>query len=256
MGERALHIPNSIRDVVREPNWYDHLGLLRGRLVLGSLAARNMISVANANGPLKSRGADLLLRVFTQLLAEDAVNIGEAGPNWDADRQGIDTVVVHHTSSAQPMDLTRLNAMHLLNLYVPKYRNPGEDAEVIGGTPIYSGHADAAGKQVFYGYHWLVRQDGSREHLLPDEAVGWHAGNWDVNTRSVAVCFDGDFEHGQPTRTAMDSAAELIATNYRGVETKRILGHNAIVQTICPGNDFGVWGEELRALVDANRAAH
>ena len=34
----------------------------------------------------------------------------------------------------------------------------------------------------------------------------------------------------------------------------RILGHNAIVQTTCPGGEFTMWGEELRALVDANRA--
>jgi N-acetyl-anhydromuramyl-L-alanine amidase AmpD len=164
--------------------------------------------------------------------------------------------VIHHASSTAPIDLARLNAMHLLNLYAPKYRNPGEDAKVIGGTPIYSGHADVAGNQIFYGYHWLIREDGSREHLLPDEAIGWHAGNWEVNTRSIAVCFDGDLENGQPTAQALDSAAELIATDYAQVGSRRILGHNAIVQTVCPGNDFGVWGEELRALVDATRATN
>jgi len=254
MSERALHIPDKIREIVREPDWYDQLGRIRGGMMLGALAARNVPEVARTTGSPRDRAAHLLLRVFTQLLSEHAVTLGEAGPNWDAERQAIDTVIVHHTASAQPMDLQRLNAMHLLNLYVPKYRNPGEDLEVIGGTPIYSGHADPTGNQVFYGYHWLIREDGSREHLLPDEAIGWHAGSWDVNTRSVAVCFDGDLEHGQPTSKALHSAAELIATDYVDVASTRVLGHNAIVQTICPGNDFGVWGEELRALVDANRA--
>jgi hypothetical protein len=195
-----------------------------------------------------------LLDVFTQLLKEDAVTLGEAGPNWDAERQTIDTIVVHHTSSRGQMDLARLNAMHLLNLYVPKYRNPGADFEIIGGTPIYSGHAGQASKQVFYGYHWLIREDGSRERLLPDEAIGWHSGNWEINIRSVAVCFDGDFETGRPPLKALESAAELVTQNYAGVESTKILGHNAIVQTICPGNEFGIWGEELRALVDASRA--
>lgn len=180
--------------------------------------------------------------------------LGEAGPNWDAERQAIDTIVVHHTASREPMDLAWLNAMHLLNLYVPKYRNPGLDFEVIGGTPIYSGHASRAGKQVFYGYHWLIREDGSREHLLPDETIGWHSGNWEINMRSVAICFDGDFETGRPSLQALESAADLVARSYAGVESAKIIGHNAVVQTICPGNEFGIWGEELRAMVDASRA--
>ncbi len=253
--QRELSIPENIREIVREPNWYDHLDELKGGLMLGSLATRHLAEATDSSEALNDRGKHLLQRVFVQLLEENAVMLGEAGPNWDADRQPIDTVVIHHTSRAQPMDLRVLNAMHLLNLYVPKYRHPGEDLEVIGGTPVYSGHADSAGNQVFYGYHWLIRRDGSREQLLPDEAIGWHAGKWDINTHSVAVCFDGDFEQGQPAQVALDSAAELIAGQYAGVESRRILGHNAVVQTICPGNDFGIWGEELRALVDANRAA-
>ena len=223
--------------------------------MLGSLAARNAGEVVSAPGSVRDRATHLMLRVFTQLLEEGAVMLGEAGPNWDEERQAIDTIVVHHTASQAPMDLARLNAMHLLNLYVPKYRNPGPDLELIGGTPVYSGHADDAGNQVFYGYHWLVREDGSRERLLQDAAIGWHAGDWETNTHSVAVCFDGDFEAGRPTQGALDSAAELIVENYADVESARILGHNAIVQTICPGKEFTAWGVELQALVDANRAA-
>lgn len=253
MSER-LRIPDSIRETVATPNWYDKLGRIRGGMMLGSLAARNATEVANLTGGVANRAKSLLLRVFTDLLEEGAIALGQTGPNWDADRQAIDTVVVHHTGSKEPMDLARLNALHLLNLYVPKYRNPGPDIEVIGGTPVYSGHANESGRQVFYGYHWLVRADGSREHLLPDEAIGWQAGDWDVNTRSVAVCFDGDFEDGgQPSNPALESAAELIADSYSQVESVRVLGHGAIVQTACPGSEFDVWGAELRALVEANR---
>jgi hypothetical protein len=254
MSERALHIPNHIRETVREPNWYDHLSRVRGGLMLSSLAARNAVELAGAKGSVRDRASRLMVRVFAQLLEEGAVALGEAGPNWDAERKAIDTAVIHHTSNREPKDLVGLNAQHLLNLYVPKYRNPGSDFEIIGGTPIYSGHADQAGSQVFDGYHWLIREDGSREHLLPDEAIGWHAGDWETNTRSVAICFDGDFETGRPSQGALDSVAELIAQNYEGIESARVLGHNAIVQTICPGNDFGIWGDELRAMIDANRA--
>ena len=222
--------------------------------MVGALATKNITEVTRPSGSLAERAKHLLLKVFSQLLEEQAVNLGETGPNWDEERQSIDTVVVHHTSRGGPIDLGLLNAMHLLNLYVPKYRKPGVDEEIIGGTPIYSGHADpATGKQVFYGYHWLVRADGSREHLLPDEAIGWHAGDWETNTRSVAVCFDGDFEQGRPSELALNSAADLLAERYSRVNSARILGHNAIVKTVCPGTEFEVWGAELRALVEASR---
>lgn len=247
MNIPTLQIPDQIRAITREPNWYDRLSRIRGGFALGSLA---IDTTRKASG----QASHLLLKVFMQLLREGAVTLGEAGPNWDAERQAIDTVVVHHTSSGGPMDLARLNAIHLLNLYVPKYHNPGPDFEIIGGTPIYSGHADQAGRQVFYGYHWLIREDGSRERLLPDEAIGWHAGDWAVNTRSVAICFDGDFETGRPSLKALESAADLVAQGYAGVESAKILGHNAIVPTVCPGNEFAIWGEELRAMVDASRA--
>ncbi len=247
MSVPSLHVPARVRQIAGEPNWYDHLDLIRSCLSLGSLAV-------DASKKPGEQASQLTLTLFTQLLKEGAATLGEAGPNWDVERQAIDTVVVHHTSRPAPMDLSQLNAMHLLNLYVPKYRNPGPDLEIIGGTPVYSGHADQAGRQVFYGYHWLIREDGSRERLLDDAAIGWHSGDWETNARSVAVCFDGDFETGRPPQAALDSAAELIAEQYAGVVSTRILGHNAVVQTVCPGNDFSLWGEELRALVDATRA--
>lgn len=253
MSER-LHIPDHIRELVSEPNWYDKLGRIRGGIMLGSLATRNATEVANLSGGVADRAKSLLLRVFTELLRDGAVALGQTGPDWDAERQSVDTVIVHHTGRQGLIGLDQLNALHLLNLYVPKYRNPGADVEIIGGTPVYSGHADSSGRQVFYGYHWLVREDGSRENLLPDEAIGWHAGNWGVNTRSLAVCFDGDFaEGGQPSGAALESAAELIASDYPQVESARVLGHGAIVQTACPGNEFDVWGAELRALIEVNR---
>lgn len=255
MPERKLHIPDSLRNVVEEPNWYDRLGRVRSTLLLGSIAASNVVEVATRIDSPKRRASELTLQVFEQLLTEGAVNLGSEGPDWDGERKPVDTVVIHHTGSGEPMRLSRLNAMHLLRLYVPKYQNPGEDAGEIGGKPIYSGHFDVDGNPVFYGYHWLVRQDGTFEHLISDEAIGWHAGNWEVNKRSVAVCFDDDLENSSPTDRALTSASELIADTYPEVEQMRIIGHNAVVQTICPGGQFGTWSKELRDLVQLRRSA-
>ncbi len=254
MSERALQIPDSFREIVREPNWYERLSSLRGGLMLGAMAARNTVEFRGATGGVRGRTSRLLVRAFTELMKEGAVNLGVAGPNWDADRQAVDTIVVHHTSRPPGIDLHELNALHLLNLYVPKYQHPGEDAEEIGGLPIYSGHFDADGRPVFYGYHWLVREDGSHVRLLPDAAIGWQAGDWDVNTRSVAVCFDDDLEDARPSQPALNAAVEVIAEHYPQVALARILGHSAVVQTVCPGKQFDHWGEELRALVEAKTA--
>jgi|GEM_PF-2098109 len=51
---------------------------------------------------------------------------------------------------------------------------------------------------VFCAYHWLVYMDGTMERLLQDNEVGWHAGKWDVNCKSVAICLDDDFENLAP----------------------------------------------------------
>jgi len=155
------------------------------------------------------------------------------------------------------MRLSYLNALHLLNLYVPKYRHPGPEADVIGGRPVYSGH-ERGGNQVFYGYHWLVRQNGTVESLLRDTAIGWHAGNWEVNCRSVAICFDADLQNDQPTEAALHAAVEVIVGNYPQITSAGIIGHKDVqsaVKTDCPGRLFGAgWGDELRKLVATQEA--
>ncbi len=211
MSERQLHIPARFRRIVKEPNWYDQLTRLQGSLLLGGAALGNVAALANETGNVKSRTKRLLVRIFEQLLEEGSVRLGETGPNWDEERRPIDRAVIHHTSNLRPMRLSYLNALHLLNLYVPKYRHPGPEADVIGGRPVYSGH-ERGGNQVFYGYHWLVRQNGTVESLLRDTAIGWHAGNWEVNCRSVAICFDADLQNDQPTEAALQKPIALAAS--------------------------------------------
>lgn len=182
---------------------------------------------------------------FTEeLLETDQFYLAREGYNFDADRQPVDTIVVHHTSGEPGMRLSRLNAMHLVRLYVPNYANPTLEKEKhLQGKPIYSGHFNNE-KQVFYAYHWLVRRDGTAERLLDDNEVGWQAGNWDMNCRSVAVCFDDDLTEKEPTSEALESAVGIINTYYKGLE---IIGHREVnPKTECPGNLFLTeWKNEL-----------
>jgi len=246
MKERRLTIPDRIRNIMQRPDWYNDLAVIKGLLRLGTFTV--------AGEATKKEIDELLVMIVEQLLIERAVALGAAGPDWDKQRSAINMVVLHHTGSAGPIRLGYLNALQLLRLYVPRYQHPGIDEKLIGGTPLYSGHADADGNQVFYAYHWLIRADGSAERLLPDDAIGWQAGDWAVNCRSVAICFDADLENASPTEAALQSAVRIIVDHYPAADITRIVGHSDVVPTICPGREFSRWGEEVRALVAALRA--
>jgi len=145
------------------------------------------------------------------------------------------------------MTVERLSAVHLIRLYAGYYANPTyEGEERMKGRPIFSGHFNN-GKQVFYGYHWLVRMDGSIERLLEDKNIGWHAGNWEVNCRSIGICLDNDFTDSSPSDLVVSSIVKIIKENYPQIQPQNILGHREIKpSTTCPGNTFLTdWKEKI-----------
>ena len=181
--------------------------------------------------------------LFEELIAKDELKLGAAAPELDKDRKSIDTVVIHHTSQEPGLALSRLNVIQLLNIYVPYYQNPTLKTEkALKGQPITSNHL-RHGKAVFWGYHWLVRMNGTVEKLLPDSALGWHAANWEINCRSVGICLDNDYENKDPSVDVLKSLVELIKQYYSQVYPERIFGHQEVSQkaTICPGSNFEHW---------------
>lgn len=188
---------------------------------------------------------------FKALLAGGKLPLGDPDAHLDSERQPVDTVVVHHTSNQPGLTLERMNTIHLLNLYAPYYANPtvaGE--EYLKGQPISSNHY-RDGNMVFYAYHWFVRMDGSAERLLPDEAIGWHCGDWPTNCRSVAICLDNDYENSAPTPEILEVVAGIISKNYPQVEAEKVVGHREVnPKTICPGNQFlDGWKPKLIGLL-------
>jgi N-acetyl-anhydromuramyl-L-alanine amidase AmpD len=146
--------------------------------------------------------------------------------------------------------------MELLRLYATFFANPTYEADKeIKGQPIFSGHF-RDGKQVFYPYHWIVRKNGEVEPLLFDNEIGWHAGNWEVNCRSVAIVFDNNFENSTPSKIEIEFVAKLIKEKYPNVTKERIFGHREInTKTTCPSNLFLTegdkkgWKEDLLNLI-------
>ncbi|PIR41326.1 MAG: hypothetical protein COV31_01725 [Candidatus Yanofskybacteria bacterium CG10_big_fil_rev_8_21_14_0_10_46_23] len=204
---------------------------------------------------------ELIYSFFEKQLASDNIALGEKGPDWDKERRGIDTIVIHHTSSNPGLSPDRLSAMTLLRLYANFYAKPYDnDREKVVGQAIWSGHI-RGGKQVFWPYHWIVRTNGDSERLLRDDEIGWHAGNWDINRRSVAIVLDNDYENRNPSNKELERIATIIQQNYRDLKPTSITGHCEVERKIpgphatCPSKLFLTkngargWKEDLIALI-------
>ena len=182
-------------------------------------------------------------------LLSDALVLGSKGVDWDAEREEITTIVLHHTKNPSGMTLERLNAMHLIRLYAARYASTEEEPDC-RGQPIWSNHL-RQDRQVFWGYHWLIRRDGKLERLLPDESIAWHAGDWQVNKRSIGISIDDDLSHSQPSETVIRACANLIKDYYPQIAEKDILGHCQIKKNrIAPGELFmRNWREQLLSCI-------
>lgn len=221
------------------PNWY--IELFKDIDTLFDLASEDKKN--------KESIKEAVYGFFENKLRDDKIALADTGKNLDSQRAKIDTIVIHHTSNQSGMSLERLNAMHLLRLYYPHYYNKAKKSDFKVTDPIFSNHFRNS-KQVFYGYHWLVRMDGKVERLLNDNEIGWHAGDWDVNCRSIAICLDNDYEYGRPTKIVLESIVNLIKELYPWITRGNIVGHCEVNhKTICPGNEFlANWKKELLLL--------
>lgn len=238
------------RDLVRSPDWYVKYGTIQRvrTLGLGALQAAKSGSTSNARRHFKQQQ----INIFERLLAEDAVRIGNPETDelerWDEERAPIDHIVIHHSHRADGLSIAQLNAMHFLRLYLPRYQRGDLKTSTGQLQPIYSAHFDEAGKQVFYGYHWKVGKNGEAKRLLADDALAWHAGNWEMNKRSVAIVIDDDLSNDTPTPQSLDSVAEILSKHYSSINlsSSTLLGHKAISTTLRPGNMFDEgWKQDL-----------
>jgi len=192
---------------------------------------------------------------FERQLVEETITLGHDSNWFDADRKPIDMIVIHHTSNPPGMTQDRLSAIELIRLYAPYFAHPTskEDAH-LRGQPIFSGH-ERRGKQVLWPYHWIIRTDGRAERLLDDRETGWHAGDWNVNCRSVAIALDNDYEWSRPSDVELRSVAKLISSRYSSVPWARVVGHREVnSKTACPSNLFlggvgGGWKNDLAGYV-------
>lgn len=206
------------------------------------LADDYKLLMKKAEGSDKERADEIkeeVYQFFERNLSEKIIALGKQGPNWDEERKPIDTIIIHHTKNQPGITWERLSAMQLIRLYATYYASPYYEKEKhIKGEAIYSNHFKNE-EQVFYAYHWLVRMDGTLERLLNDNEIGWQAGNWDVNCRSIAICLDNYFENSSPSDLVLSAVSNLIKEQYPQVKVENIKGHREVnPKTTCPGSEF------------------
>lgn len=84
------------------------------------------------------------------------------------------------------------------------------------------------------GYHYFIDFDGNIHQGRPVEYIGSHcAGN---NSKSIGVCFEGDFRKDKPTNEQLQSCKELIKFIEQKIlnRTCKVLNHNDLYKTACP----------------------
>ena len=184
--------------------------------------------------------------LIAELVLARKLPLAHDGPNLDLHRQPLQTIVIHHTEEMPEMSLGKLSAIGLVRQYAYQYLTDNVLGHRVKGQPIWSGHF-RAGAMVFFAYHWLVRPDGTTERLLEDAYIGWHAGNWEVNTKSIGIALSGNYEDTAPPLTQIAAVAHLIKEQYSHIPKENVLGHREVKEGItCPGVYFLTdWKETL-----------
>ena len=201
-----------------------------------------------------TRSEKSLKNDFKKLLKSTNFYIGDKGYNWDQWRLPIEYAIIHHASSAPTISLRELNILGL-RLYIQQYLTDND----VKDQPLYSGHywygkTKAKENMTFVSYHYLIRPNGKVIQLVDDTAHLWHAGNLEINRKSIAIAFAGKFIDKEPTTKALNSAAKIIKDHKIGRE--KVLGHCEVMnrgsqkETICPGNTFmRIWKSKLTDLL-------
>lgn len=109
----------------------------------------------------------------------------------------------------------------------------------------YDGTVRLVQDPTYLGWHYTLRSvDGHVAHHIPGKDVGWHAGNWYVNSHSIGLEHEGYAADGAWYTEAMyQTSATLVgylAQSY-GIPLDRahIIGHDQ-VQGVAPANVAGM----------------
>ena len=98
------------------------------------------------------------------------------------------------------------------------------------------------------GYHFYVRKDGSVYRGRPENMAGAHCPG--VNSISLGICAEGDFEQEIMNDVQKNAIVELIKYIKLRYNIKWIKGHREILSTDCPGANYPL--QEIIDLANNN----
>lgn len=98
------------------------------------------------------------------------------------------------------------------------------------------------------GYHFYVRKDGSVYRGRPENMAGAHCPG--VNSISLGICAEGDFEQEIMDDVQKNAIVELIKDIKLRYNIKWIKGHREILSTDCPGANYPL--QEIIDLANNN----
>ena len=88
------------------------------------------------------------------------------------------------------------------------------------------------------GYNAVIWPDGTIVQTRPFNKRGGHCPSNDMNSKSIGICFMGNYSNMLPTATAWASFQKLLSEIYRDfdINPNKVITHRDIKATLCPGD--------------------
>ena len=86
------------------------------------------------------------------------------------------------------------------------------------------------------GYHYFISKDGEVFRGRPEDTVGAHVTGH--NSKSIGVCFEGDYTTQTMPEAQLEAGKELVAYLKDKYKITKVVGHRDLMATSCPGIKF------------------
>lgn len=86
------------------------------------------------------------------------------------------------------------------------------------------------------GYHYFISRNGQIFRGRPEDTVGAHATGH--NSKSIGVCFEGDYTSQTMPTAQLEAGKELVAYLKDKYKITKVVGHRDLMATSCPGVKF------------------
>lgn len=86
------------------------------------------------------------------------------------------------------------------------------------------------------GYNFFIRKDGQIYRGRPEDVIGAHATNY--NSKSIGVCFEGDYTTQTMPKAQLEAGKELVAYLKDKYKITNVKAHRDLMATSCPGVKF------------------